>query len=192
MKTFRIAIININKSEFTIGDSDGNLIKWKININDVNNKNNFNLNRICKIKSNNNSITCLEYIEKLNILLSSDNNSVIIRNYYNFSFLAHIQIKNNLSKDNYILCNIINIKISNSNLIYVLIKGQKINELHCYTLNGTFCCKAEGYFSEFDLTKKGNVVVTDLNKDVDKRKIKILRAYDLYTLLTKSFGNFSR
>ena len=106
-----------------------------------------------KIKSNNNSITCLEYNAKLNILLSSDNNSIIIRNYYNLSFLAHIKIQNNLNNDNYYLCNIINIKISNSNLIYVLIKGQKMNELHCYTLNGTFCCKAEGYFYELELTK---------------------------------------
>ena len=188
LDSYITSIININKSEFITGDSDGKITKWKINIIDANNKNDFILNRICKIKSNNNSITCLEYNEKLNILLSSDNNSVIIRNYYNFSFLAHIKIQNNLNNDNYYLCNIINIKISNSNLIYVLIKGQKMNELHCYTLNGTFCCKTEGYFYEFELTKTGNVIVTDLNVDVDKRKIKILRAYDLSTLLTKSFA----
>jgi hypothetical protein len=173
LDSYITSIININKSEFITGDSDGKITKWKININDANNKNDFILNRICKIKSNNNSITCLEYNEKLNILLSSDNNSVIIRNYYNLSFLAHIKIQNNLNNDNYYLCNIINIKISNSNLIYVLIKGQKMNELHCYTLNGTFCCKTEGYFYEFELTKTGNVIVTDLNVDVDKRKIKI-------------------
>ena len=188
LDSYITSVININKSEFVTGDSDGKIIKWKININEINNKNKFILQKICKIKSNNNSITCLEYNEKLNILLSSDNNSVIIRNYYNLSFLAHIKIQNNLSNENYYLCNIINIKISNSNLIYVLIKGQKINELHCYTLNGTFCCKSEGYYYEFELTKIGNVIITDLNKDIDKRKIKILRAYDLSTLLTKSFA----
>ena len=188
LDSYITSIININRSEFITGDSDGKLTKWKLNINEVNNKNQFMLNRIIKIKSNKNSITCLEYNEKLNILLSSDNNSVVIRNYYNLSFLAYIKIQPNLNNDNYYLCNIIKIKISNSDLIYVLIKGQKMNELHCYTLNGTFCCKAEGYFYEFELTKTGNVIVTDLDKDVDKRKIKILRAYDLSTLLTKSFA----
>ena len=57
-----------------------------MNINDASKKNNFILNRIYKIKSNNNSITWLEYNEKLNILLLSDNKSAIIINYYNLSF----------------------------------------------------------------------------------------------------------
>ena len=57
-----------------------------MNINDASKKNNFILNRIYKIKSNNNSITWLEYNEKLNILLLFDNKSAIIINYYNLSF----------------------------------------------------------------------------------------------------------
>ena len=48
-----------------------------------------------------------------------------------------------------------------------------MNELHLYTLNKVFCCKTEGDFYEFELTKTGKLIVIYLNKDADKRKIDI-------------------
>ena len=48
-----------------------------------------------------------------------------------------------------------------------------MNELYWYTLNKVFCCKTEGDFYEFELTKTGKLIVIYLNKDADKRKIDI-------------------
>ena len=77
------------------------------------------------------------------------------------------------------------IKISNYNLIYTLIelKENKLYELHCYTINGTFACKFKGNFPEFELTNSGNVIIPDLNN----RLIKVLRPYDLFLINSNSY-----
>ena len=122
----------------------------------------YKLNKIMEIKSNNNAIKCIEYDKNLDILLICDNNSIIIRKYYNFEFLKYIRIKEN----NKAINKIIKIKIFNNNLIYALVqlKENNLHELQCYSLNGTFYKKIEGYFTDFKFTKSGNIIVNDLNQ----------------------------
>ena len=182
LDSYATSIIKINEKEFITGHHDGRITKWELIINNVNNQINFSFKKICSIKSNYNCIKCLEYNYKLNILLSCDNNSIIIRNYYNFEFLTFIKINQN---NNNLNSSIISIKVSNYNLIYVLIKIKEdsLYELHCYSLNGTFCCKIEGNFNEFELTNNGNIIIPDLNN----RLIKVLRSYDLFLIHSKSF-----
>ena len=180
LDTYVTSILSTNEKEFITGHSDGKLIKWEIYT--INNNN--RLYQKILIKSNNNSITALEYNEKLNILLSGDNKSIIIRNYYNFEFLSYIK----LNQSNNILNKIVSIKISPSNLIHVLIKINDNNssELHCYSLNGTFSCKMEGNFTDFELTDSGNIIIGDLNNGM----IKILRGYDLFKLYSKPLSSY--
>ena len=176
------SIIRINDIQFITGHDNGNITKWIININNINNQIDLKLIKNFSIKSNNNRITCLEYNQKLNILLSSDNDSIIIRNYYNFEFLAHIKIYKKKDFSN----KIINIKISNYNLVYALIqiKDNSLYELLCFTLNGAFVCKMEGNFSEFELTNSGNIIIPDLKN----RLIKVLRPYDLFLIHSNSYS----
>jgi hypothetical protein len=181
---YATSIININEKEFITGHSDGKLMKWEID--KINNNNQIinRLNIIISIKSNNNCITALEYNEKLNILLSGDNKSIIIRNYYNFEFLSYIK----LNQNNYVLNKIISIKISTNNLIYALINinENNLSELHCYSLNGTFSCKTEGHFTDFELTDNGNIIIGDLKNGM----IKILRGYDLFKIYSKPLSYY--
>ena len=179
LDTFITSIIGINDKECVSGHNDGKLIKWEVKIKNTNNQINYQLIKILSIKSNINSITALEYNEKLNILLSGDNKSIIIRNYYNFEFLSFID----LNQFNNQLNTITSIKISNCNLIYALIKTNEENlyELYCYTLNGTFSCKMKGNFTDFELTDNGNVIIGDLDNGI----IKILRGYDLFKIYSK-------
>ena len=181
LESYVTSIIKIDDTEFVTGHNNGKITKWKLIVNNANNQITLKLEKDFSIKSNNNSITCLEYNKKLNILLSSDNNSIIIRKYYNFEFLKAIQIK----KENIFSFNIISLKLSNYNLIYALLelKSNSLYELRCYTINGTFSYKYEGYFKDFELTYSGNIIIGDLNN----RCIKILRPYDLYKLHSSSF-----
>ena len=180
LDSYATSIIKIKEMQFITGHNNGLLTKWEITIINSNNQIDLKLDKIHAIKSNNNCITCLEYNQKINIILSCDNIEIIIRNYYNFEFLAYIKINTNncLHKS-------INLKISNYNLIYVLIEIKKnvLYELHCYTLNGTYVCKLEGNFSEFELTNNGNIIIPDLNN----RLIKIFRAYDLFLQHSNSY-----
>ena len=179
LDTYATSIIKINEIQFVTGHNNGLITKWEINIINSNNQIDLKLDKIHEIKSNNNCITCLEYNQKINIILSCDNIEIIIRNYYNLEFLGYIRINTNncLHKS-------INLKISNYNLIYTLIEIKKniLYELHCYTLNGTYVCKIEGNFPDFELTNNGNILVPDLNN----RLIKVLRAYDLFLLHSNS------
>ena len=180
LDSYATSIIKINEIQFVTGHNNGLITKWEINIINNNNQIDLKLDKIQAIKSNNICITCLEYNQKMNIILSSDSIEIILRNYYNLEFLAHIKInKNNC------LYKSINLKISNYNLIYVLIEIKKnfLYELHCYTLNGTYVCKKEGNFPDFELTNSGNIIIPDL----DNRLIKVLRAYDLFLLHSNSY-----
>ena len=132
-------------------------------ITNINNnaQNNFKLKKHLEIKSNKSAILSIEYNQKLNILLCSDNNSILIRGYYDFQFSTYIKIK----EDKISINKIIKTKVFNCNLIYVLVKLNEQNsyELHCYSLNGTFYKKIEGNFNDFKITKTGDIIINNLN-----------------------------
>ena len=156
------SIISINEKEFITGHLNGKLIKWELIIDsNNNNKNTYKLKKLLEIKSNKNAIFSIEYVQKLNILLSSDNNSILIRCYYDFQFLTYIKIKEDITSIN----KIIKTKIFNCNLIYVLVmlKENNLHELHCYSLNGTFYKKINGNFNDFKITKRGDIIINNLN-----------------------------
>ena len=162
LNEYTTSIISLTENEFITGHHNGKLIKWELLTQANNNKMEYKLNKIMEIKSNNNAIKCIEYDKNLDILLICDNNSIIIRKYYNFEFLKYIRIKEN----NKAINKIIKIKIFNNNLIYALVqlKENNLYELQCYSLNGTFYKKIEGYFTDFKFTKSGNIIVNDLNQ----------------------------
>ena len=119
------------------------------------------LELIKKISSNKNSITAIFYNEKLNIIVSSDNNSVFVRSFYDFEFLSYFDIKKSEDDNNDDI--IVDIKMSNYDLIYILInKGNKGNthyQLKGYSLNGICFGEYEEKITNFELTKEGRVLV---------------------------------
>ena len=81
LDSFITSILRVNEIEFITGDNRGKLYHWKINIDLVMK---VKLKLIKTINSNKNSITAILYDERLNLIISSDNNSVIIRSFYDF------------------------------------------------------------------------------------------------------------
>ena len=184
LNIYTTSILSINEKEFVTGHSNGNLIKWELENSLNNNKTDYTLNKKIELKSNKNEILSIEYEQKLNILLTSDNNSIIIRNYYNFEFLTCIKIDESISQIN----KIIKTKIFDCNLIYVLVKlnKNKLCELHCYSLNGSFNKKIFGNFNNFDLTKNGNIITFNL----DNQEIIAYKGCHMNKIFTKNIeGN---
>ena len=139
------------------------------------------MKKIIQIKSNKNTILCIEYDRKLNIILCCDNNSIIIRNYYNFEFFKNIHIKESITPIN----KIIKLKIFNCNLIYVLVmlNDNRMYEFHCYSLNGTFHKKIQSNFTDFKITKTGNIITNNLNN----RELIFYKGCHLDILCSKSY-----
>ena len=178
---YTTSILSINEKEFITGHTNGKLIKWEL-LNEISNHNQnaYKIKKHIEIKSNKNEILSIEYEEKLNILLCSDKNSIIIRSYYDFQFLAYIKIKEDIS-----INKIIKTKIFNCNLIYVLVILNEKNsyELHCYSLNGTFYKKIEGNFNDFKIMKNGNIIINNLNN----KELVFCKGCHFDKLFTKTF-----
>ena len=155
LDSFITSIIRINEKEFITGDNKGKLYHWFIDLDDILNS---KLKLIKKINSNYNSITSIVYNEQLNIIVSSDKNTVIIRNFHDFEFLTFFNINdNNENNENEI---IVDIKISNYDLLYILInKGNDDYILKGYSLNGISFGKFEEKITNFDLTEEGKIIV---------------------------------
>ena len=152
------SIIRINEKEFITGDNKGKIYHWYIDLDDILNT---KLKLIKKVNSNYDSITSILYNEQLNIIISSDKNTVMIRSFYDFEFLIFFNINdnnnNNEKNENEI---IINIKVSSYDLLYVLInKGNDDYILKGYSLNGIYFGKYEEKITNFDLTEEGRVIV---------------------------------
>ena len=158
LDSFVTSVIRINEKEFISGDNKGKLYHWRINYDNVLN---LKLKLVKKINSNNNSITAILYDERLNIVFSSDNNSVIIRSFYDFEFLTYFNMieeeKNEENNEEEI---IVDIKLSKYDLVYILInKGNNNYKLKGYSLNGICFGKYEGKITNFELTTEGRVLV---------------------------------
>ena len=155
LKSYIISILNIKNNEFITGNDNGYLCKWKININNKENK--VDIELILMVKAVQNSITSLYYDEKLNIIVSTDINTLTIRKGYDFEYLNSIQIKNKENKY------ITDIKINDYNFLYLLIycEDKNIYEIQGYTLNGTYFGKHVGMISNFEISKTGKLLVNE-------------------------------
>ena len=161
LNSFTTSILRINEKEFITGDYKGKLYHWFIDLDDILNS---KLKLIKKINSNYNSITSILYNVQLNVIISSDKNTVIIRNFHDFEFLTFFDIndnyknkKNNENNENDI---IVDIKISNYDLLYVLInKGNDDYILKGYSLNGICFGLYKEKITNFDLTEEGKIIV---------------------------------
>ena len=158
LKSYTISIISFKNNEFITGSDNGHLGKWRIIIDNKNQKADIEL--ILMVKSNLNAITSLYYDERLNVIISSDVNSIAIRKVYDFEYLNSITIKEN--KNKYIT----DIKVSDFNFLYVLIYNQisDSHELQGYTINGSYFGKYEGNIFNFEISKTGKVIVNELDK----------------------------
>ena len=157
MDSFITAVIRINETDFITGDNKGKLYHWRINYDNILN---VKMKLIKKICSNNNSITAILYNENLNIIISADNNSVIIRSFYDFEFLTYIDMSEDEEKEKNNDEIIVDIKVSTYDLVYILInKGNNNYKLKGYSLNGICFGQYEGKITNFELTTGGKVLV---------------------------------
>ena len=166
LKSYTTSILNINNSnnntnnnEFITGHDNGRICKWKINFIEKVKKVELELLEI--IKSNKNSITCLLYNEKLNIIISCDINTIVIRKKYDFEYFNSIDIKNKENFKKYI----VEVKINDYNFIYALIyiEEKDLYELQGFTLNGTYFGNYVGNISNFEITKTGKIIIGEIN-----------------------------
>jgi len=158
LDSFITCVIRINENEFITGDNKGKLCHWKINSDILNIK----LKLIKKVKSNCNNITAMAYNKKLNIVISTDNNSIVIRSFYDFEFLTNISI-NDLSIEE----TIVDVKCSSYDYIYVQIyRGNNVQELRGYSLNGICFGKFKDNITNFELTKEGKILVGFADKGI--------------------------
>ena len=155
LNSFITTIIRINEKEFVTGDNKGALFHWEI---DLDNMLIAKIKLLKKIKSNYSSITTILYNEQLNIIISSDRNTVSIRSFHDFEFLVHFNIyDDNKTKDDYI---IVDVKLSCYDLLYILInKGNNDHILKGYSLNGICFGKYEEKITNIDVTDGGRVIV---------------------------------
>ena len=177
LNSYTTCIKKINNNEFITGHHNGNICKWRINFNDGETEEFYILSTI---KSNKSCIICLNFNEKLNIVLVSDVNTIIIRKNYDFEYLTSIEIKNeeNIKKS------IIDVKISEYDFIYVSIylEDNDNYELQGFTLNGTYFGKYNGNISNFEIIKTGKIILGELNKPI----IKILNPVNFDVIYTKT------
>ena len=158
LESFVTCVIRINESEFVTGDDKGNISHWSINFDILNTK----IKLIKKVKSNKNNITAMFYNKKLNIIIATDNNSIVIRSAYDFEFLTYIDIKDIKNEET-----IVDVKCSNYDYVYVLIyKDNNLKELRGYSLNGIYFGKIQEDITNFEVTKEGKILVNSASKGV--------------------------
>ena len=156
LDSFITCVIRINENEFITGDDKGNISHWSINYDILSTK----IKLIKKVKSNKNNITAMHYNKKLNIIITADNNTIVIRSFYDFEFLTYIDIDDIRNDET-----IVDIKCSNYDFIYVLInKLKNLQELKGYSLNGICFGKIQEDITNFELTKEGKILIGLANK----------------------------
>ena len=180
LKTYTTSILSINNNEFITGHDRGSICKWRINCSPKDKK--VELELLQFIKSNEKSITCLVYNEKINIIASCDIDTIMIRKSRDFEYLNSIDIKNTENHKK----NIVDVKISDYNFIYALIYFEEIDsyELQGYTLNGMYIGKYSGNISNFEFSKSGKIIIGLINNPY----IKVLDPVQLREIYMRSLN----
>ena len=177
LKSYTTCLLQIENNDFITGHDNGRLCKWRINYSIKNKK--VELELVELIKSNKNSITCLIFNEKLNIIASSDINNIVIRKNHDLEYLNSIEIQN---KEKF-KKSIVDIKISDYNFIYILIylEEKDLYELQGFTLNGIYFGNYIGNCSNFQISRSGKIIINEM----DKSLIKILDPIKLNEIYNK-------
>ena len=164
LKAYATCIINISNNQFITGHDNGHICKWGINYSSKDKK--VELELLMLIKSNKKSITCLTYNGKLNIIITCDYNTIVIRKSYDLEYLNLINIENKENYKKYI----VDVKISDYNFLYALIyvEEKDIYELQGFTMNGTYFGKISMNISNFQITKTGRIIVAEINEPTIK------------------------
>ena len=179
LQSFSTSILNINNNEFITGHDNGHICKWRFIY--LNKEKKVELELLLSIKSNNKSVTCLTYNEKINIIVSCDFNTIMIRKIHDFEYLNSIDIENNENNKKYI----VDVKISDYNFLYALIyvEEKDIYELQGYTINGTYFGKYTGNVSNFQITRTGKIIVAYLDEPI----IRVLNPTDFTEYYKRAF-----
>ena len=164
LKAYATCILNISNNQFITGHDNGHICKWGINYSSKDKK--VELELLMLIKSNKKSITCLTYNGKLNIIITCDYNTIVIRKSYDLEYLNLINIENKENYKKYI----VDVKISDYNFLYALIyvEEKDIYELQGFTMNGTYFGKISMNISNFQITKTGRIIVAEINEPTIK------------------------
>ena len=165
-------ITKIKNNEFMTGHENGMIFHWRIE----NLENKIEMRLVKKLQSNIKMIKFIKYSQKLSVIVVSDENNIIIRNFYDFEFLNCIKISSEQI--------IIDAKISDYNFIYLLIydKEREMNELRGYSINGIFFGKIEKKISSFNITERGNIILCLKNDN----KIYVLNPVNFKELFIKN------
>ena len=174
----------LSSNSFAIGLNNGKLIIFKIkfNINDINEKNiqsnnNIKIEREKYIQAHKGKINVIEIDKRLGIIITSgDYNYIFIRKLFDLEMLLPIKIKNKY--------NILMLKISSFNFIYILCQNQINNKkiIFGYTLSGLRFAKSDyGSYNNINISENGNIITLN-----EKRKsILILSGKDLTEIKEK-------
>lgn len=117
------------------------------------------------------------YNKKLNIIIAADNNTVVIRSFYDFEFLTYIDINSTNPEET-----IVDVKCSNYDFVYVLInKGNNCQELRGYSLNGICFGTYKENITNFEITTEGKILVGL----ADKGMIYVLNPINFKTIFSR-------
>ena len=154
---------------FFSGHKNGKLLEWKISYSEDKNKKEDSIIKIEIIRDiiahRESMISCIYYIKKHNIILTSSNDGkLFVRKYFDFELLSIIEPK----QKNTIISKII---YTNYDLLYLLInhKDRKYSykyRINVFTVNGLFIeSSSSSYIIDIEPLKNGKILCNDINSE---------------------------
>ena len=163
----------IYMNKIILGDEEGLLFLMIINIDYSHRKNSTQIDSYKiskKIRCHNSYIKGINYIERLNIIISfSEQGLIVINNAHTLDILNMIDLGKKYSIEK--------IKISIYDLLYInCIKNEKKKYIKCYTLNGIKCSKMliNGNFVDYFITDE-ELLIVNSDGEVSKRNLTDLK-----------------
>ena len=176
MEDFVRSICKTSEHVFLIGLNNGRLLEYEIQY--KHNDTTF-MSHECKCKrfiyAHSSSICVIEYIPRLNIIITvGDDNYIYIRKYFDFELLSYISLDSKYK--------VLSLKVSDVNCVYVLVydKTQSVNKMKVigYTLTGIEFAESEyGMYTNMEITTSNNVILgvdgtaTQSNSNDNKKKM---------------------
>lgn len=160
MEDFVRSICKTSEHVFLIGLNNGRLLEYEIQY--KHNDTTF-MSHKCKCKrfiyAHSSSICVIEYIPRLNIIITvGDDNYIYIRKYFNFELLSYISLDSKYK--------VLSLKVSDVNCVYVLVydktQSASANKMKVigYTLTGIEFAESEyGMYTNMEITTSNNVIL---------------------------------